>query len=284
VIENVVFDGPMSLPASIRDQLVAEIKQSEHSVGTEWLEELNEIAIRGAWQDQGFFNMRSTANAQIISGDAREQRVSVVVHVEEGIQYRLSEIRFRKAPDNWSVEADSSHTDTDEASNRGKPTLRKRDAEIDVEQAGTAQPTFPLKELRASIPLSDGELFRTDSIREGLDALKHLYSSHGYIEFVATPITEVDDDTRTILLIIELNEGKPFHVRSIGVQGLDQQTEAKLKWRIQAGDVFDNELFEDFFADNKDVLPAGASPKNAEMTKIGKYGTVDIRVVFRTCE
>jgi len=240
------------------------------------------VAIRGAWQDQGFFKMTSTVKAEAISEGATELHVSVIVHVDEGIQYRLSDIRFRTAPENALVGIDNS-SDTDETGYSSRLSLRKKITAEDVEQLGTPEPAFPLEELRKSIALSAGDLFRTTPIREGLDALKRLYGSRGYINFVATPITEVDDGSGTISLIMELDEGRQFHVRKIRVQGVDPRTEGSLKWRIHPGDIFNNELFEDFFADNKGILPAGASPRNAELTKIEKNGTVDIRVVLQTC-
>jgi Surface antigen variable number repeat len=283
VVDAVVFEGSMSLPASFHDQLVAEIKQRDYAAGTEWLEELNEVAIRGAWQEQGFFKMTSAVKAQAISEDAAEQHVSVTVHVDEGIQYRLSEIRFRKAPDVASVGADDNRTEADEPAKGSRSILRRKITAADAEQPEAGEPAFPLEELRKSIVLSDGDLFRTTPMREGFDALKHLYGSHGYIEFVATPITEVDDGSGTILVIMDLSEGRQYRVRKIDVQGLDSRTEGNLKWRIQPGDLFNNELFEDFFVDNKDVLPAGASPRNAVLTKNRKNGTVDLRVVLQTC-
>ena len=252
IVDDVVFDGPISLPASIRDQLIADLKEhAALSSGNEWLEEWNEVAVRGAWMDEGFFKMTSTTKVQIISSDATEQRVSVSVHVDEGMQYRLKDIGFRKSSDGWSN--------------------------------GSEQLAFPPEELRKRVPLHEGELFRANQIREGLDSLKKLYGSYGYINFVAMPITEVDDRSGMISLILELDEGKQFRIRSVEVQGLDPQTKGALKWRIQAGDLFNYEFFKDFFTDNENILPSGASPLNAELHKNDKRGTVDIRFVFPSC-
>jgi outer membrane protein assembly factor BamA len=281
IVDSVVFDGPTSLPSSIREELIADLKKhAALSSGSEWLEEWNEVAVRGAWMDEGFFKMTSTAKAQTISSDATEQHVSVTVHVDEGMQYRLKDVRFRKSPDDWPVQNDEASED--EAAN-GKPSLRKKVALDDAEQLGFGEPIFAPEELRKRVPLVDGGLFSTSQIREGLDALKELYGSYGYINLVAVPITEVDDRSGMISLILELDEGKPFRIRSVEVQGLNLQTKAALNWRIQAGDLFDYELFKDFFTDNKDILPSDASPSNAELHKDEKNGTVDIRFVFPSC-
>ena len=252
IVDSVVFDGPTSLPASIQEQLVADLKEhAALSSGSEWLEDWNEAAVRGAWQDQGFFKMTSTAKAQIVSSDASEQHVSVIVHVDEGMRYRLRDIRFRKSSDGWS--------------------------------SGNEVLAFPPEELRKRVPLTEGELFRANQIREGLDSLKKLYGSYGYLNFVTVPITEVDDRNGMISLILELDEGKQFRVRTVEVQGLDPQTKGALKWRLQPGDLFNYEFFKDFFTDNENILPSGASPLNAELSKNEKSGTVDIKFVFPSC-
>jgi hypothetical protein len=283
IVDSVVFDGPISLPTAIRDQVIADLTQRGYSINSELLDEWNEVGIRGAWQDQGYFKMTSTVKAQIISAGATEQHVLVTVHVDEGPQYRLSEIRFRKAPEDASVVTNNDRSDTDETAVSSRPSLRRKLTADDAEQLEATQPTFPPEDLRKSIALSDGDLFRTSPIRDGLDSLKRLYTSHGYIEFVATPITDADDGKGTILLVMELSEGKQYRVRKLEVQGLSPQTEGILKWRIQSGDPFNNELFEDFFVDNKDVLPAGASARNADLRKNYRNGTVDIRINFPTC-
>jgi hypothetical protein len=284
IVDSVVFDGPTSLPASIREKLVVDLKEhAALSSGTEWLEEWNEVAVRGAWQDQGFFRMTSTAKAQIVSSDASEQHVSVTVHVDEGTQYRLKDIRFRKSSDDWLVGNNDDGASEDETARNGKPSVRKKVAFDDVERLGFGEPTFPPEELRKRVPLVDGGLFSTSQIREGLDSLKKLYGSYGYINFVASPITEVDDRSGMISLILELDEGKPFRIRSVEVQGLDPQTRENLKWRLQPGDLFNYEFFKDFFTDNENILPPRASPLNAELHKNEKSGTADIRFVFPSC-
>ena len=293
VIDSVLFDTPISLPNSVREQLIAELKQHKFNVSVNWLAEIQEVAIEGAWRDQGFFKMASSARAQIVSDDSVEQHVSVLVHVDEGIQYRLTEIRLRKydgGDDSVRSEPDEGREDSGDAfaSGASKPKLRKKSTSYDAEYLGSGElafppVAFPPEELRRLVPLSDGDLFRTKQIREGLDALGRLYHSHGYINFVAMPLTEVDDSNGTISLTLELDEGRQFRLRKTEVYGLEPQAANALKWPMHPGDIFNNELFEDFFTDNKGILPAGASPRNVELKKNEKSRTVDIRLVFPAC-
>ena len=42
-------------------------------------------------------------------------------------------------------------------------------------------------------PLKSGDIFSTDKVRKALEDYKKLYGQYGYIEFVPTPITEVNE-------------------------------------------------------------------------------------------
>jgi hypothetical protein len=54
---------------------------------------------------------------------------------------------------------------------------------------------------------------------------------------------------------MELDQQKQFRVGRIEVLGLDRNKETLLKWKLKPGDVFNVELFEDFFKDNKSLFP-----------------------------
>jgi hypothetical protein len=62
---------------------------------------------------------------------------------------------------------------------------------------------FGADELRAAIPLADGEIFNTEKIRQGLKNLRDLYHSHGYGDFGPVPNAEVDDEHRLITLTFD---------------------------------------------------------------------------------
>ena len=173
VIDSVVFDGPMSLSSSVRDRLVAELKEhAAQSAGTRWLEEWNEVVVKDAWRDEGFFKRRSAAKSQIISSDGTEQHVSVTVHVDEGMQYRLRDIRFGKQPQIVPAATDSMQPDTDEAADSTPPSsdegpdnsqntvilppVKIEFPEFHDTEHLNAHLVFPPEELRKRFSLSDG--------------------------------------------------------------------------------------------------------------------------------
>ena len=69
---------------------------------------------------------------------------------------------------------------------------------------------FSDEQLRKVVPLQDGDVFNVAKIHEGLGAIHKLYGTQGYINFVATPITEVNRENHHIAIIMEFDEGCEF--------------------------------------------------------------------------
>ena len=59
--------------------------------GVSGLEEL----ARRAWEDEGFFQVQVCSEARVITSNPENERVAVTLHVDEGKQYRLSDITFK---------------------------------------------------------------------------------------------------------------------------------------------------------------------------------------------
>jgi outer membrane protein insertion porin family len=135
----------------------------------DWLRTFQDVLIRRAWLNEGFQKAEVKATQRPLLRDAAGQHVEVTITVDEGMQYRLGEVTFR-----------------------------------------TSDPTRPLifseEKLRKTIPLNEGDLFDTSKVRESIEALKVLYGSHGYIDFVTTPITDIDNETQRINLTMELDQ------------------------------------------------------------------------------
>jgi outer membrane protein assembly factor BamA len=114
---------------------------------------------------------------------------------------------------------------------------------------------IPDGELRQVFPLHEGEFFSVGGVRTGLEALTKLYSSHGYIDFTATPETQVDDNLQRIVLVMHLDEQKQYRVGSVEIRGLDPSLEARLRSIIVPGEIFNPDVLLAFVRESKSVLP-----------------------------
>jgi hypothetical protein len=247
VIDSVEFDGPITLPEQARLKLVHDLEKLEIDADSKWLDEVAEVALRGAWQDLGYFKVVAEATAKDIGGDALHEHVALTAHVDEGLQYF-----------------------------QGKFDIRSADPDVPL--------VFVPEVLRKIYPLREGDVFDADEIRKSLDAYGQLYAAHGYIDFTAEPGFEVSDETQRVSLTLVLDQQKQFHINKVEVSGLDSRTENLLRSMIKPGDVFNYELVKRFFEENKSVLPPNASPEeNLEITKNVRDGIASLRFDFFVC-
>ncbi len=250
IVDDVKFDGAVSMPnPSDEPEIVSELKKHMLDNGQNGLEEVLEIRIRGAWQEQGFFKVLIDGHSKVVSSDSAYEHVIVTIRVEPGLQYRVGDVRFRSS-------------DPDD-----RETL-----------------AFPREEMRKLISLQEGDILNVTKIREGLDALHKLYASHGYIDFVAEPITEIQKDARRISLVMELSEGRQFRVSKIEVLGLEPGKAAMLTPNLKPGDVFRNEPLEEFIRANIPELTDVTASEVLVLRKNEKDAAVDILFDFRVWE
>jgi outer membrane translocation and assembly module TamA len=80
---------------------------------------------------------------------------------------------------------------------------------------------FPSTQLRELFPLQSGDLFNATRFSHGLDKLRKLYGTQGYINCVAEPVVSIDESRRTIDLNVVLDEGKPFNFGQLYLEGVE---------------------------------------------------------------
>src|SRR3974377_535138 len=100
--------------------------------------------------------------------------------------------------------------------------------------------------LRAQFKIKDGDIFDADAIRKGLENLRKAYAALGYINFSPVPNTDPDDENKTIVMKIDLDEGKQLFVRSMEFQG-NTTTRDKVIRRelaLEEGNVYNGNLWE----------------------------------------
>jgi hypothetical protein len=76
IIHRISFDGPIHLEDSTLAQIIAKANQNEWLTTDNplWVDELAEDGLTLAWQDQGYFRVKVTAQPHSLGGDANEER------------------------------------------------------------------------------------------------------------------------------------------------------------------------------------------------------------------
>jgi outer membrane protein insertion porin family len=136
--------------------------------------------------------------------------------------------------------------------------------------------------LRNLFPLKDGDIFSREKVAKGLDNLRLAYGELGYFNFTLIPDTRINDESRTISLDVDVDEGKQFYVSSISVLGLDDHV---LKDSLlQPGDIYNQRLANLFVAKHAtpsltDALPDSRIHRHLDE----RTATVAITFDFRDC-
>ncbi|MGA7625538.1 MAG: outer membrane protein assembly factor BamA, partial [Candidatus Acidiferrales bacterium] len=256
LIRSMRNDRPYAIPLYI-----TEIPVLSKTYDKAKLDEDLGVGIRGIYQDHGYFKVNVSDPVVKITDDVRSgipgpwpilgskngKRADITITIEEGEQFRMGKLNFRSAdPDQGLV---------------FKPDLLAR--------------AFPIKE---------GEIFSAAKIRKALDNYKKLYGQYGYIDFVATPLTDIDDRKKIVNLTMEFDQQKQFFVRRIEFAG-NTTTRDKVIRRellLDEGQVFDNRLWElSILRLNQLNYFDTIKPENAELKRNVKAGTVDIKLKLK---
>ena len=98
-----------------------------------------------------------------------------------------------------------------------KPGAQYRVGEISIKEANV----FPSARLRSLFPLHSGDLFNATKFVEGLDNIRNLYATRGYVNLVAAPEAILDESRHRIDLVVEVDEGKPFNFGHLYLEGVE---------------------------------------------------------------
>jgi len=103
-----------------------------------------------------------------------------------------------------------------------------------------------LRALRGTFAVKDGDYFNATLVGKGLENLKKAYGQLGYINFAAAPRFEFDEAKKTLVMIVDCDEGKPFFVSRIEIQGntLTRDRVIRRELMLEEGQVYNSQLWE----------------------------------------
>ena len=214
-----------------------------------------EVGIRGLYTDNGYFKVLvkdpileniDTEGWRLgvpLTGRTKGKAVNMTIPIDEGERYRMGTLKIA-------------------SSDPDKALSLKVDA------------------LKNVFPLKQGDIFSSAKIRKALEDYGKIYGRYGFIDFVPTPETDINEEAKRIDVTMKFEEGKQYYVRRIDFTG-NTTTRDKVIRRellLDEGSLFDKHAWEvsilrlnqlDYF----DKLDAD---KAAEIKRNSKEGTVDL--------
>ncbi len=102
------------------------------------------------------------------------------------------------------------------------------------------------KALRSTFAVKDGDWFNATLVGKGLENLKKAYGQMGYINFGAIPKPTYDEEKKTVSMVIDIDEGKPFYVSRIEFQGnvITRDKVIRRELMLEEGQVYNSNLWE----------------------------------------
>jgi outer membrane protein assembly factor BamA len=140
-------------------------------------------------------------------------------------------------------------------------------------------------ELRSQFAIANGDIFDTDKIRQGLEGMRRLYMTRGYVNFAPKPNTSTDDGTSTVSLKIDVDEGKQFHFGALTVEGHELHPGDRQKllsaWAPIEGDIYNWELIAQFWKNVAHLLPPGWQPEqHVQVHEDAQASIADLKIVL----
>ena len=142
---------------------------------------------------------------------------------------------------------------------------------------------FPEQELRRLFPINQGDIFNTEAVRKGLDDMRSLYASKGYINFTPVPETQVNEVAQTVSLQVMADEGPVFRVGKLQLDGVETRpgagAELLAAWKQYEGKVFAPEILTDFAQRNAALLPPEENSTQLFKTRVdGQARLVNVQL------
>lgn len=108
------------------------------------------------------------------------------------------------------------------------------------------------KELDPLLGMKAGEVADVTKIEAGLRRVRGAYRQRGFMQQRSSMNPKPDDSTRRLTLGVTIDEGPQFRMGELTITGMsDQDAEAlRKKWRLKAGDVYDEAYTQQFRSEN----------------------------------
>ncbi len=122
-------------------------------------------------------------------------------------------------------------------------------------------------------------MFERDGVASGLDGLRKLYGTHGYLDWVAIPETTAGSNA-IMNLSVTIEEGPQYRLDKVEFVGKKETiSRLQVQWKLAAGEVYDATYVDHYIEANRDFLPEGFGRNDVQITTDCPKALVAVRLV-----
>ncbi len=143
---------------------------------------------------------------------------------------------------------------------------------------------FTPETLREQFPLQKGDLFERAKVASGLESLRKLYSTKGFLDWTAIPETKLSSNG-TANLNLSIQEGPQYHMGKLNIVAADEvKLRLRNEWKLAEGAAYDQTYIDRYLEANRELLPAGFSRANVNTTQNCPDAVVEVRLMIDPAE
>jgi outer membrane protein assembly factor BamA len=135
---------------------------------------------------------------------------------------------------------------------------------------------FSAEKLRDAFPLKKGDVFARGKVASGLESLRKLYGTRGYLDMVCIPSTLFSTGAD---LQVTFTEGNQYHMGKLEIVAEKELADRlQLAWKLPEGAVYDTTYIDKYIEENRDLLPSGFGREQVQVAKDCPEAVVGVRL------
>jgi outer membrane protein assembly factor BamA len=148
----------------------------------------------------------------------------------------------------------------------------------------TGNRVFGAAKLRSVFPLKRGDLFERDKIAGGLNGLRKLYTSEGFVGFAGVSETQTLSDA-TIVLSLSITEGPQYRMGKLEILAQKEMADRlREEWQLPEGAAFDLSYIDEYIGANRFLLPLGFTARDVQLVRDCPGASIEVRLVLEVTD
>jgi outer membrane protein assembly factor BamA len=143
---------------------------------------------------------------------------------------------------------------------------------------------FAPDKLRQQFPLKTGAVFERSKVAAGLQSLRKLYGTSGYLDYIAIPETQPGSNG-IMKLTLTFQEGPQYRMDKVEFVGQKEMTSRlQVQWKLAPGSVYDSSYIDKYISTNREWLPEGFARTDVHVVTDCPKALVQVRLVVDSAE